>query len=848
MMDDFEILIPDSKRIMMEAEQDKSAITMDRLMSHSNPQLATHVSRELYSVLKKKTTGQARSQLKSIGENEGLEAWRLIRANLCRKDGQRLQGEFDTLTSLQPIKIGHFKEFPTLHKRWESELTKFASIDPEYRLGKFQKRNIIYRALPQEIRDDIDREQAHNPELSVYDDLINFIINISRSNKYQKTTLPKPLSANLVGESPSAAAPAQTEPEEANVKYTIDEWIMYMYQDEGQAYIAAGNPLPEEGILALNSVVKGKGKGKGTPQWQKGTGKGKGAAKGYQSWTPKGKGKGNKGEDNKGKGKGKGKDHIQCHGCLEYGHYVRDCPQRSVQMVEDTNWGSDWPSQSGWTGQSSNRVALIVTDQPFTGYRQETVGKKPAHTSNSNITATTNWNFDGSNLSDEHNFHDVETGAHVNEKYVTKIGQKLLKNDSILQQIRQPIATTTKNSWSAISEEKVAGDKSEFEAEFPPAMPVISVVKPMKKARMSKIKRRSHQDPKKKRKQLKSCDADLMSAQKLDKVLSKIECNSTVDDKLIEINEPNNAMLNEDAETPVPALEAGPDQRIHKSTTRRDKKTRFCEDFDRQESESQCSDRCCSPDSNSPPEKEVAEDNCEWKYGDPRPPPTHWKTMLDNAIKTEESRRQASRLPGCSTCCGDGVHNVKFCRAFTTKQAAYSDTSAHIGPRDLDSMSINLLTSNEPVDSIMPIEKGFVWALVPCAVDSGACAHVSPPNIFGRSKSSDVVTKGKHFAADGSPIDCMQSLSVNAVLEGGTEMTTQFDIAKITRPLLSANQIVANGHNLVFGKNESYIQVAGTKHWIYLRPEGKLYMLDMWVKLPTDVARESPFVRQVTQA
>ena len=427
MMDDFEILIPDSKRIMMEAEQDKSAITMTRLMSHSNPQLATHVSRELYSVLKKKTTGQARSQLKSIGENEGLEAWRLIRANLCRKDGQRLQGEFDTLTSLQPIKIGHFKEFPTLHKRWESELTKFASIDPEYRLGKFQKRNIIYRALPQEIRDDIDREQAHNPELSVYDDLINFIINISRSNKYQKTTLPKPLSANLVGESPSAAAPAQTEPEEANVKYTIDEWIMYMYQDEGQAYIAAGNPLPEEGILALNSVVKGKGKGKGTPQWQKGTGKGKGAAKGYQSWTPKGKGKGNKGEDNKGKGKGKGKDHIQCHGCLEYGHYVRDCPQRSVQMVEDTNWGSDWPSQSGWTGQSSNRVALIVTDQPFTGYRQETVGKKPAHTSNSNITATANWNFDGNNLGDEHNFHDVETGAHVNEKYVTKIGQKLLK-------------------------------------------------------------------------------------------------------------------------------------------------------------------------------------------------------------------------------------------------------------------------------------------------------------------------------------------------------------------------------------------------------------------------------------
>ena len=43
---------------------------------------------------------------------------------------------------------------------------------------------------------------------------------------------------------------------------------------------------------------------------------------------------------------------------------------------------------------------------------------------------------------------------------------------------------------------------------------------------------------------------------------------------------------------------------------------------------------------------------------DPRPPPTHWKTMLDDAIKQEESRRQASLLPGCSQCCGFGIHGV----------------------------------------------------------------------------------------------------------------------------------------------------------------------------------------------
>ena len=140
-----------------------------------------------------------------------------------------------------------------------------------------------------------------------------------------------------------------------------------------------------------------------------------------------------------------------------------------------------------------------------------------------------------------------------------------------------------------------------------------------------------------------------------------------------------------------------------------------------------------------------------------------------------------------------------------------------------------------------------IWARIPCAVDSGACAHVSPPDIFGAS-SKDSVTKAKYFGADGSPIEEYGKLLMNAILEGGMAMTTAFDIVNITRPLLSVSQMVANGHNVVFGKDSSYIQVAGSKQKIFLRPEGKLYMLDLWVKIPADVARSSPFVRQVSPA
>ena len=79
-------------------------------------------------------------------------------------------------------------------------------------------------------------------------------------------------------------------------------------------------------------------------------------------------------------------------------------------------------------------------------------------------------------------------------------------------------------------------------------------------------------------------------------------------------------------------------------------------------------------------------------------------------------------------------------------------------------------------------------------------------------------------------------------------MKTTFDVASITRPLRSVNKILENGHQVIFGKNESYIKPKGSNKRIPLRAEGRLYMLDMWVKIPASVAENSPFVRQVSQA
>ena len=157
---------------------------------------------------------------------------------------------------------------------------------------------------------------------------------------------------------------------------------------------------------------------------------------------------------------------------------------------------------------------------------------------------------------------------------------------------------------------------------------------------------------------------------------------------------------------------------------------------------------------------------------------------------------------------------------------------------------INLLTAIPSTSTeVNAVNQKLVWAQIPCAVDSGACAHVAPANIFAILSGMEGL-QPKYYAADGSPIQNLGECAINAVLEDGTEFNTKFDVAKITRPLLSVHQMVQNGHQLIFGKNQSYLQLQGGKR-IPLRQEGKLYMLDMWCQIPEELAKSSPFVRQV---
>ena len=790
MTTDIEMILPGAKAILQEAEKMKRPIMPSDLLGHDQSALATRVSREMYSVLKKKTTGVARNQIKTLSENDGLEAWRLIRLNLCNKDDQHVEAEYKVKSRLPKFSMKNMSGLAELITRWEAEIKRFATIDEGYNLSNLQKKNAVYEALPDDLQKVVDIEVSKpGSNLRLYPQWIEFIKDWSRSYQFQHGYKPTPLTANLVDN----VEPVYPTQNAEQLQYTTDQWIAWLQEDEGKVHVAQGLPLPAEGTEALYAVMQ-KGKGKGN--WQSG------------GWQIKGKGKGNwqtadgksgsKGFGKTAKGKGKGKNWDEkgnfigkCNRCGKGGHMARDCPDAALNPVEQYWIGSDWsPGRSSSEPQSPqtgvNMVTLCLTQDSQVDYRlnQKTNLVKPL-------------------------------------KFV-------------------PTYTSTNFPIDIIVDNNVAE-----ETEFP--LLDQSVTQSKQRVKLSKFKKSSQKKRKQNDKKTLNCDADSMPMKRFMATLNRGKNKDVLklENEAKKVEDPVEAET-EDSEVPPPPT---PTVTRSRAKTGAKTKVRF--------SAPTCGcgpgeDDCCgdeAPASNAP-----AEEPSSTAVPDERPPPIHWKTQLDEAIKKEEMQWQASKLPGCGAQCGLGVHHLATCKAFSMNLKNFRNIDSQIAPRDnveaqMRDSSLNIITTEADLNvGIMNIESGLVWMQVPCAVDSGACSHVAPPNLFAILGPKTLIEKPKFFGADGSPIENFGECPVKAVLDDNTQMNTLFNIAKITRPLLSVTQMTNNGHQVVFGKDESYVRISNSAKKIKLRKDGQLWMLDMWVQVPEDIARASPFARQVTQA
>ena len=131
------------------------------------------------------------------------------------------------------------------------------------------------------------------------------------------------------------------------------------------------------------------------------------------------------------------------------------------------------------------------------------------------------------------------------------------------------------------------------------------------------------------------------------------------------------------------------------------------------------------------------------------------------------------------------------------------------------------------------------------AVDSGACAHVTPANVFSMTCEETAESKAGHkwYGAEGTSILNMGLQKVAGQDDKGKPITIKFNVAsKLTRPLMSVWEMAENGNEVGFAKGRGWINsVSG--HTTELRAEGKLWFLDIWVQVPREISN-SHFARQ----
>ena len=325
----FELLIPGSAAIMKWASKKTSKITFTEMSSEVNGTQVVKVSRELFAVLMNKTEDKAKSHVKILEPQDGLEAWRAVKSALNRRDGQRLQAEFDSLTTgMKPLATTDLKNLNTLLAKWEKELKDFELLDKEYKVGEFQRRQIVYRILPAEIQKMVIYQQGMGA-LEKYEDFLNFVKSLASSSYYQGFKAPQGIQMVNADGGP--------------IQYTYEECIAWVATEEGAKYVEETEITDPTMVRAVYAVAKGKGK----------TG-------GFRSTN---KGANNKGGDSKGAAQG-GTFNGKCHKCQVWGHRIAECPE----------WGKQQPPNplrnrrdkgAGKGGKGVNAVGESATGHSF---------------------------------------------------------------------------------------------------------------------------------------------------------------------------------------------------------------------------------------------------------------------------------------------------------------------------------------------------------------------------------------------------------------------------------------------------------------------------------------------------
>ena len=144
-------------------------------------------------------------------------------------------------------------------------------------------------------------------------------------------------------------------------------------------------------------------------------------------------------------------------------------------------------------------------------------------------------------------------------------------------------------------------------------------------------------------------------------------------------------------------------------------------------------------------------------------------------------------------------------------------------------------------DSLLLADEAWSDLEVEVALDSGAVIHVcSPDDCPGYLlEESPVSKRGQAFLmGDGGQIPNLGQKNLNLCDNGGNNVKSVFQIAAVTRPLMSVGRICDEGHEVTFNAVMAVVKdQRGAEICRFERQPGGLYVLKMKLKNPMGFVR-----------
>ncbi|CAJ1336689.1 unnamed protein product, partial [Effrenium voratum] len=141
------------------------------------------------------------------------------------------------------------------------------------------------------------------------------------------------------------------------------------------------------------------------------------------------------------------------------------------------------------------------------------------------------------------------------------------------------------------------------------------------------------------------------------------------------------------------------------------------------------------------------------------------------------------------------------------------------------------------------VGKDSKWTRVDFVIDSGASATTIPKGLVGDAKLGDPVGYHKFKLANGSTVPNEGTLRCKAWLMGDEVVEVRMSVARISQPLLSVGQVVAQGNKVVLAPKISYLETAGGKVHSIFKKNG-IYVLPLWLSTEKVSVAACPFEGQ----